>query len=768
MPPPSTRLQFGDFLLDPDFRTLHRGGHPVAITGKAFDLLAYMAANPGRPLLKEELLKAVWPDSFVEESSLSQNVFQIRKALGTEGEGAIHTLPGRGYLFSVPVAQAPIQPALPPRAGLAFESTETRVVFEQDTEEHVRFWRSPVTLGFALLALALLAVAGWLGWQRYEDRVGGPPVQVVVADLDGTTGDAVLDRTLINVLKIEMVQSPFVTVVSGSKMRSTMTQMMLKPDDAISGQVARDVCERTNSQAVLHLAMARAGNRYLITEDATNCADGSTMATASQDVPRLDDLPQAIRKNGASIRHSLGESRSMIARFNLPLQPAVTGSLEALKDYTQSNYLGQRGKFPEAQELLKQAVAIDPNFAAAYLDLAITSGNMADFKGSKVYLQKAYDLRDSATEPQTLYITAYYHQAITEDLYEAIRNYKAWIAVYPRQPQPWAGMSEACYGLGDYAAALDADQHALNIAPDRAILYYGVANAQMRTGAYPAALATARLALSRHLDSEPLRVTLLRVGHLQHDAALIAEQESWLKEHPDSPLFLINLGNFAQSEGRMKDAQGFFDRSWQVYKAQGAPDAVSRYTEQLAGSWWDLGEVELARNYLYSAPIQTEYDNLRVLAELGSPDKADALLRDYLASHPQSTVWNLHFAPLLRGVFASVAHRPQDAVAAMEPSRRSDGMSLDGYYQRGLAYMQTNQWKEAEAEFRNLLAHPYIEPTNPGLVLAHLQLARVFAQEGNKPAAAEAYRAFLNAWKNADPGQPLLLAARSELAALQR
>jgi DNA-binding winged helix-turn-helix (wHTH) protein len=87
MLPVSNRLQFGEFLLDPKFRTLRRGDQPVPLTGKAFDLLAYMAANPGRPLLKEELLKAVWPDSFVEESNLSQNVFLVRKALGAEREG---------------------------------------------------------------------------------------------------------------------------------------------------------------------------------------------------------------------------------------------------------------------------------------------------------------------------------------------------------------------------------------------------------------------------------------------------------------------------------------------------------------------------------------------------------------------------------------------------------------------------------------------------------------------------------------------------------
>jgi DNA-binding winged helix-turn-helix (wHTH) protein/tetratricopeptide (TPR) repeat protein len=766
MLPLSNRLQFGEFLLDPDFRTLRRGDRPVALTGKAFDLLAYMAANPGRPLLKEELLKAVWPDSFVEESSLSQNVFVIRKALGPAGEGTIQTLPGRGYLFAVPVVQTCLPPALTRKAELTYEATETRMVFEESTEEHVPFWQSPVTLSFAVSALALLGIAGWLGWQRYEDRVGGPPVQVVVADLDGTTGDAVLDRTLSSVLKIEMAQSPFVNVVSGSRIRSAMALMMHKPDDPFTGEVAHDVCERTDSQAVLHMAVARAGSHYVITEDATNCADGNTMATATQDVARVEDLPQAIMKNGASIRHSLGESRRMIARFNQPLLPAATGSIEALKDYSQAAYLGQHGRFLESRELLKQAVSIDPKFAAAYNDMAVMSANMADIGSLRTYIQKAYELREYATEPTKLFITAFYHQEITGDLDEAIRNYKTWIDIYPKQPQPWAGVGEAYRQMGYASEGVEVQQHLLQMIPTYTVPYYGLAEAQMRTGDYEASLATCRLAISRHLDGESLHLTLLRLGHLRHDADLIADQDAWLKQHPDSPLILINQANFAQVDGRMRDAEALFDKAWDVYRRQGTPDAATRFKMGMADGWWDLSEPELARKYLSAAPIQNEFEDLLALAELGAPDKAQAMLRDYLAAHPQSTLWNRRYAPLLRGEFALLAHKPQEAIALMEPSRQFDGTSLDGYYLRGMAYMQANQLPQAEAEFRNLLAHPYIEPTAAGLPLAKLQLARVLAREGNKSGADVAYRGFLDAWKNADPGQPLVLAARKGLEAL--
>src|ERR1700744_1787609 len=98
-------LQFGEFTLDRRLRELRRGDAVVSIPGKAFDLLSYMAANPGRALTKAELLDAVWPETAVEESNLSQNVFMLRKVLGSAGDGLIKTLAGRGYQFAAEVSE---------------------------------------------------------------------------------------------------------------------------------------------------------------------------------------------------------------------------------------------------------------------------------------------------------------------------------------------------------------------------------------------------------------------------------------------------------------------------------------------------------------------------------------------------------------------------------------------------------------------------------------------------------------------------------------
>ena len=768
MLPSWSRLQFGDFSLDPHFRTLHCGGQPVAISGKAFDLLAYMAANPGRPLLKEELLKAVWPDSFVEESSLSQNVFLVRKALGANGDGTIQTLPGRGYLFAVPVMEAATAPALAPGSGLAFESTETRVVFEQNTEEHVRFWRSPVTLGFALLALALLGVAGWLGWQRYEDRQGGPPVQVVIADPDGSTGDPVLDRTLSTVFRQELAQSPFVTLLSGTNVKAKLAQMQHKPDDHVTPALAREICERSGSQAVVHGTLAKAGNRFLLTEEATNCVDGASLGEANREVSKADDLPGALVKLANQIRHDLGESRRTIARFSHPLSPATTGSLEALKDLTEGERLTSLGRITEGADLLKQAVALDPNFAGAWLDLSTYALNNNEHNVGREYLTKAYNLRQYATEPTQRLIVARYNAEVTGDLYGSLRNYQTWIDEYPRNPTAWSGMTVVNISLGLIPQELDSAQHTMSLAPTYQVVYEGLAEAQRNGGDFASARATLQAAIAKGLSGDNIHRLLAQVAYIVHDQALLSEQESWAHQHPFAPYVRSELAFMAQIQGRTSEAERRMPEVMDACSHLSQEELRADVTAQMIIDEGGLGQLDLARKWMATLkPTPGNPAYLYALQYSGDDVKMEIMLKSQLAANPRSTLWNEWFAPVMRGKALLDAHKAREAPAALEPSRAFDGKDTDAIYLRGLADLELRQLPAAESEFRKILDHPGIDPTSFQRPMAQLELARTLNQEGRKPAAVEAYNAFLALWANADPGQPLVLAAKKELEALQ-
>ena len=333
-------LQFGEFTINRQFRELRRQEAVLPVTGKAFDLLLYMASNPGRPLLKSELLDAVWPGTIVEESNLSQTVFLLRKILGSKGDGPIKTLPGRGYQFVAEVSEIELAPPpgiRPPRmeasASLTIEATETRVVVSHDIEEH-HTWRAPrIQFIVAAALLAVVAVLGSIWRQRWLDRTGGPPVQVVLSPLEGTTGDPVLDKSLTQALRMDLAQSPYVTVVPGSTVMARLVEMQHKPDDPMSPATAREVCERTNSQGVLSGNIAKVGQHYLITEEASNCVDGSVLGQAKYEAATVEDLPHAIDKTAANLRRKLrrvAPQHRPLQHATLSRQHSVAGGIEGV------------------------------------------------------------------------------------------------------------------------------------------------------------------------------------------------------------------------------------------------------------------------------------------------------------------------------------------------------------------------------------------------------------------------------------------------------
>ncbi len=762
-------LRFGVFSVDRAHRRLLRASTPVVLSTKAFDLLIFLVENPGRPLGKDELLREVWPGTTVEESNLAQTVFLLRKALGAEGQQLIVTLPGRGYQFAAEVTAEGTAPSATLRPGTAVVGARHRhLIFEEETEDRIEIWRSPLAMGLIAAGVVLLAAVGWLGWQRYEDHVGGPPVQVVMADFDGGTGDPVLDRTLHDVLRFELLQSPFVSTVTPGMVRSSMTQMRHDPSERLTVELARDICERTGSQAVLHGSLAHVGHRFVLTEEATNCADGTTIGTAKREVESIEELPAAVSKTAAALRHDLGESRRMIARFNRPLSPENTNSLEALKAYSQAGYLNNLGKHTEAVDLLKRAVALDPKFAAAYFNLFAFSFTTTEVAERQSYLQKAYDLREYATEPTRLAITAYYEGVVTGDLDALLRTFQAWSNVYPRDAQAWRGLTEVAGYLGRYPESIAAAKRALELDPNDSLALYQLATAQMQNDDYQGARKTCDLALAKGFDTELIRKTLLFLGHVTHDAALVAQQEQWAQAHP-SPDMLLNEGYVALTEGRANAADALFLRAEDAYRQQGDASLGVHYRQGSARAYFEVGWPDKARAQLNIAPMPTNTfslpDDLVALAETGKPDLAEAMLQKQLADHPQSTRWRRSYGPQLRAAIALLNHRPAYALAATEPQNVIEPFSVA--YPRGLAYMELNQLPEAEAQFHILVDHPGVDPISTEAPVAQLQLARVLAKEGRKDDAIKQYRTFLQLWKDADKDSSILKSAEAELAAMK-
>src|SRR5260370_19455901 len=146
--------EFGSFRIDTVERQLLRGDGPVQLTPKAYETLLALAENAGRALDKDELLRRVWPGTFVEEGSLTRNISVLRNALGDEDERYIETLPKRGYRFV-----APVQELWVPGEALVIEERTISHVLMEETESSSHWLTRSVTAGLVLFLIVAGTVA---------------------------------------------------------------------------------------------------------------------------------------------------------------------------------------------------------------------------------------------------------------------------------------------------------------------------------------------------------------------------------------------------------------------------------------------------------------------------------------------------------------------------------------------------------------------------------------------------------------------------------
>jgi tetratricopeptide (TPR) repeat protein len=308
------------------------------------------------------------------------------------------------------------------------------------------------------------------------------------------------DHSLRKALEIDLQQSPYFTVLPEADSRQTLKLMEHSPDDALTTPLAREVCERNNSQAVLSGLIARFGNKYLITLDATDCTTGKSLVESKIEAAARDEVPGALDRLATDIRGRLGESMASIRKFGVPLFPERTGSLDALRSYSEGVALVNRGQLHEAIPFFDHAIELDSDFAAARLSLSGVYYTLGERDLEIPNITKAWALRDTVSERQRLAITARYHQSVTGDLDEAVRNYQQWTQIYPLDSVPWSSLANAENYVAQYSPAIDAAKRSLALNPRVAVVYVILSRAYIRAGQYGNADAICRQAIAAGLD----------------------------------------------------------------------------------------------------------------------------------------------------------------------------------------------------------------------------------------------------------------------------
>ena len=761
--------EFGPFRVDPARETLLKAGVAVPLTPKTFQILLVLVRHGKEIVTKDDLMKTVWPDTFVEEANLSRNIFMLRKALGETAQDHryIVTVPGRGYRLAENVHLLP---------GQEFEiaaATHSRV--QIDVKE-TRPWKWIV-----LAAVMVLAVAAGL-WRMLSHRraVLGAKDTVVLGDFANSTGDAMFDETLRQGLAIQLRQSPYLSLISDQRIAHTLHLMGQRAEARLTPELARGVCERTGSAAILEGSIAPLGSQYVVTLQARSCRTGEVLDQEQVQAAKKEDVLSALGQIASRFRNRVGESLTTIQEHNTPLAEATTPSLEALEAYSAGWRLHTTSGAMAALPLLKRAVEIDPNFALAQATLGREYADLDESDLSAETATRAWQLRDHASDQEKFYITATYEGLATGNLEKARQNDEAWAQTYPRDAVPhsmlagYPNKTAARYELGIVEA-----RKATELDPDFAMGYYNLGVNNVYLDRLEEAENVIRRATGRGLEIDEVIMLEHDIAFLKSDRAAMEQAVARARERSGGDAWISNKEAYAFAyAGQLKKARVLTQRAVDQAMQEAQPERAGLWEAGASLREAFFGNAPEAKQMATSAlnhshNREVEFGTAVALSLSGDAGRAQQLANDLEGRFPADTVVRFSDLPVVRARIALNQGDPGKAIELLqiavpyELGARLDLGALYPIYLRGQAHLAQGQGAEAAIEFQKILNHRGVVGSDPIGALARLQLGRAYALTGDKIKAKAAYQDFLALWKDADPDIPIFQQAKREYAQLE-
>ncbi len=767
--------EFGPFRVDTEKELLLRGDETVALTPKTFQILLVLIRHSKELVTKDDMMKTVWPDTFVEEANLSRNIFMLRKALGESPQDHqyIVTVPGRGYRFAENVQLVPEQ-------DLSIVAASHATVEVEVTE--TRDWRLPALAAF-LLVVGVAAAA--YSFFAHRAPVLSEKDAIVLADFANSTGDPVFDGTLRQGTEVQLEQSPYLTLVSEQRIRQILRLMDQPADARLTSQLAREVCERTGSTAVADGSIQLLGTQYVLSLRARNCRTGNTLDEEQAQAARKEDVLSALGGIASRFRKHIGESK-VVEEHNIPLEEATTPSLEALKAYSAARMVNYTdASLSSAIPLLQRAIEIDPNFAMAYAFLGRIYGDIGEDGLSAENARKAYLLKDHANGRERFFIEVTYERQVTGNLERAHQTLLAWARTYPRDRDAHGLLSGfTSQGAGNFQEAIEEGEKAINIEPDWPVAYTNVAFTDLYLNRPDETAKILQRASDRKLVFPDFTLLRYFVGFLSGDSAEMAHQAALGEKQFANQDWMFHVEALTSARsGRLKIANEMSRHAVELAEQVGQHERAAVFASGEAVWQGFLGESAAASSGAshtleISKGRDSEYGAGVAFALAGNSSHAQSLLDDLQRRFPEDTTVLNSYLPTLHGLLALNRGEPLQAIASLEPAVAYEGAvpgvdakfffgGLYSAYVRGNAYLAARRGQEAAVEFQKILDHRGIVGIDPIGALVYLQLGRAYALSGDRTHAASFYKQFLSQWKNADLSIPILKQANTEYLKLQ-
>ena len=656
-------------------------------------------------------------------------------------------------------------------------------------------WRWAIrggVLAFALLGVAAVVYTamrllgiGPVGTLVASGRLNEKD-RLVVADFENRSADSSLGSSVTEAFRIDLGQSPMVRILSTSEISDALTRMQRDPAAPVTAAVAREIAARTGAKAVVAGEIGALGKGYVLSARILSAADGSELAALRETAVDDAGIVTALDKLSGRVRERIGESLRTI-RGGQPLDQVTTGSLEALRLYSEAAPLSDQGFYDRAIPMLQRAIALDSGFAMAWRKLAVAIGNTRSSQQQVVAaITRAYQHRDRLPEIERQLTDAYYYQTVEVDPVREEAAYRRVLAIDPENSVAVNNLSLELTRLGRPAEAESLITPAVRASSNPGNLYGQLLAAQLGQAHDDDARRTLDQ-MARQVPALPTYVWTRAVA-LQalgdRDGAERAFLEFGLASRDPSSQTLVHLGltNLALVRGKLAEAErqtrlgiGVSERRGLVGSALVGTARLALQSVRFRGD--SAGALRLLDEGLRQHPLDSVPALDRPGAELamayaaaGERARARQLLTAYEAQVPEGIrrgQWEWYQA---RGWLALAEGRAREAVTAFTQGRNSPECPDCGAWEEGVAFERANLPDSALAAYQRAASRGTVyKPLGDawGLAPSLKRLGELYEERGDRPRALEYYGRFAELWKDADPVlQPAVREVRARMAML--
>lgn len=621
----------------------------------------------------------------------------------------------------------------------------------------------------------LLAIIGTFTYFLYARKpILTDKDTILLTEFENKTGEEVFDSTLKQGLTVQLQQSPFLDIFSDARVLAALKLMGKPPDEKVTRALAREICQRQGLKAFIVGSIVKFDRNYSITLEALNGQTGDRLAIVQSEAEGKDNVLKTLSTTASELRGKLGESLASIQKFDAPLEVTTT-SLDALKDYALGIKEQTNGNYPKAIEYFRNAAHKDPNFAQAWLGMAVQYNNTRQPGLAAEHAAKAYALRDRVSEYEQLRITFFYYSYATGEIDKAVETQEDYVNKYPRDALGPGNLGNRYAMIGQIEKAAAAARSAVRLNPNSVNWHATLTSYLIRLNRYAEAKEELQQVSAQKLDSTDIHQHLYSLAFIEGDTQAMQEQIVWSKGQKEEYRAADWQAETSAFAGQWQASQDFSRRSTDMTlnKEPKQPETAAAFmaSQAVRAAW--LGEVKDA-DTLAEAALKIDRNKPSLanaalaFAIAGEAAKAQPIISELEQQFAKDTLVNQLWLPEAKAALELRKGNAQAALEMLESTRRFEpNDEFRPQALRALAYLKLNKGAEAAGEYRKILEHRGEGPRSLLWPLAHLGLGRALAMQGDKPRAKQSYDEFFRLWVNADANIPVLLEVKKEYAMLE-